>query len=74
MSMSGRTLVIPRNWERGMPWSKVLGPLLRHLYKWTRGEIIDKESGQRHIAMVAWNAIALLTYELRKIGVDDVRA
>lgn len=63
----------PRNWERGMPWSKVLGPLLRHLFKWMRGQQIDEESGQRHIAMVAWNALALLTYELRQIGTNDVQ-
>lgn len=60
-----------RNWERGMPYSKVLGPLLRHLFKWMRGEQIDPEDGQRHIAKVAWNAMSLLTYELRKIGIDD---
>lgn len=60
-----------RNWERGMPWSKVLGPLLRHLFKWMMGEERDPEDNQRHIAKVAWNAIALLTYELRGIGVDD---
>lgn len=60
-----------RNWERGMPWSKCLGPLLRHLFKWMRGEKFDPEDGQLHIAKVAWNAIALLTYELRKIGLDD---
>lgn len=60
-----------RNWERGLPWSKALGPLMRHLFKWMRGEKIDPEDGQLHIAKVAWNAIALLTYELRGIGVDD---
>lgn len=60
-----------RNWERGMPWSKCLGPLMRHLFKWMRGEKFDPEDGQLHIAKVAWNAIALLTYELRKIGLDD---
>lgn len=61
----------PRNWEKGMAWSKVIGPLMRHLFKWMAGETFDKETGQRHIAMVAWNALALLTYELRGIGEDD---
>ncbi len=60
-----------RNWERGMPWSQMLGPLLRHLFKWMMGENIDPTDGQRHIAKVAWNAIGLLVYELRKIGLDD---
>ena len=67
----GAAKYAPRNWERGMPWSKVVGPLLRHLFKWMMGENVDSESGQRHIAMVAWNALALLTYELRGIGTDD---
>ncbi len=61
----------PRNWERGMPWSKMIGPLLRHLFKWMAGHTIDEETGQRHIAMVVWNAVGLLTYELRGIGEDD---
>ena len=60
-----------KNWERGMPFHKCLGPLLRHLFKWMRGEKLDPEDGQLHIAKVAWNALALLTYELRGIGVDD---
>jgi len=60
-----------RNYERGMRWSKVLGPLLRHLFRWMSGKERDEESGQRHISMVAWNALALLTYELRGIGTDD---
>lgn len=61
----------PRNWERGMPWSKVLGPLTRHLFKWMAGEKVDKESGQSHMAHVAWNALALMTYEIRNIGERD---
>lgn len=68
---AGAKKYAPRNWERGMPWSKVLGPLLRHLYKWMSGAKIDEETGQLHIAMVVWNAMALLTYELRAIGTDD---
>ena len=65
----------PRNWERGMKWSQVIGPLMRHLFKWMLGETWDTEETvgppQRHIAKVAWNAMALLTYELRRIGEDD---
>lgn len=60
-----------RNWERGMPWSKVYGPLTRHLFKWWCGEDRDSESGLSHMTHVAWNAIALMTYELRQIGTDD---
>lgn len=68
---AGSVKYAARNWEKGMAYHKVLGPLMRHLFKWMRGEKIDPEDGQLHIAKVAWNAIALLTYELRGIGVDD---
>lgn len=63
-----------RNWERGMPWSKVIRPLLKHLFLFMIGKTWDTEdkgSKQRHIAKVAWNALTLLTYELRGIGKDD---
>lgn len=63
-----------RNWEKGMKWSKCLGPLERHLAKWKMGISRDEEYPQLyHMAMVVWNAMALLTYELRGIGIDDVR-
>lgn len=62
-----------RNWERGMPWSKCLGPLMRHLFKWMAGERRDPETGLSHMTHVAWNAVALVTYEIRGIGADDVR-
>lgn len=61
-----------RNWERGMPWSKVLGPLLRHLLRWMVGQARDPETGLSHMTHVAWNAMALVVYELRGIGTDDI--
>jgi len=69
----GATKYAPRNWELGMSWSKVVGCLLRHLYKLMMGQKIDEESGQRHSVMVAWNAIALATYDIRDIGENDFR-
>ena len=62
----------PRNWEKGMAWSKVLGPTLRHWVKWLAGEMYDPETECHHLAMVAWNALALMVYQLRMIGTDDV--
>ena len=61
-----------RNWEKGMAWSKVLGPMLRHVYKWMSGEMYDVETGCHHLAMVAWNALALMSYQIRLSGNDDV--
>lgn len=60
-----------RNWELGMPWSKVIAPLLRHTFAWMRGERVDPETGLHHMAHVAWNALALVCYERRGIGTDD---
>jgi len=62
-----------RNWERGMDWSQCLRALKSHLNKWELGKTHDDELTEcRHLAMVAWNAIALLTYELRDIGNNDI--
>lgn len=59
------------NWLKGMKWSKVQGPLERHYNKWKRGRIQDEESNCYHLAMVAWNAIALMVYQKNKLGTDD---
>lgn len=61
-----------RNWERGMDYSKVLGPLRRHLSEFQRGHQLDKESGRHHLVHVACNALILLSYELRGIGNDNL--
>jgi hypothetical protein len=51
-----------RNWERGMPWSKVLASLERHLYAIKRGEDVDPETGLLHSAHVMTNAAFLTEY------------
>jgi len=61
----------PRGWEEGMSWGRCLGSLLRHVFKWARGEDYDKDTGAHHMISAAWNAIALYTYHVRKIGIDD---
>ena len=68
-----------RNWEKGMAYSSVMGPLKRHLEKYNAGERYDMfdadgtpGTGCHHLAIVAWNALALMTYDLREIGDDDV--
>lgn len=61
----------PRNWEKGMSWSRCFGSLMRHSWKFWRGEIIDQETGCHHMAMAAWNCIALFVYDKRQIGTDD---
>jgi len=54
------------NWRKGMKWSKVYGPLLRHLYKaWIGKEYADPESGRPHIYHAVWNVVALAFYMTR---------
>ena len=58
----GAEKYLPRNWERGMKWSKVIASLKRHLNAFERGEDFDPETGLHHTAHVAWNALALQSY------------
>ncbi len=60
------------NWRKGLAWKKnVIGPMLRHMWKWIRGEKIDKESNCHHLAMVVWQCFCLMEYERNSIGQDD---
>lgn len=60
-----------RNWERGMSWGRIFGALMRHAWKWMAGEEIDPETGAHHMVAVAWNALVLYVYTVRKVGTDD---
>jgi len=60
-----------RNWEKGMKWSKVIAPLERHLQAFKGREEKDAELDLLHTAEIAWNAMALLAFQLRGIGEDD---
>jgi len=59
------------NWLKGMRWSRIIGALFRHIYKWLRGESYDEETGLHHLAHAAWQCFALMEYERNNIGVDD---
>ena len=60
------------NWALGMKWSRILGSLRRHITAFLCGEIYDPETGCHHMAHIAWNALALMSYQLRKTGTDDL--
>ncbi len=47
-----------RNWEKGMPFSRVLDSLLRHVMAYEEGSELED-----HLAAIAWNAFALMHYE-----------
>ena len=67
------------NWLLGMKWSAMIGCAKRHLAKFEAGERYDGDrfdaekgtTGCHHLAMVAWNALALMTYDIRGLGEDD---
>lgn len=61
-----------RNWERGMKWGYPIGCAMRHMIKFAVGEKYDRETGCHHLAMAAWNMLALMTYDLRGIGTNDL--
>lgn len=46
------------NWQKGMPFSRVIASLLRHAFAYLKG---DRD--EDHLAAVAWNAFALMAYE-----------
>lgn len=72
---AGVKIYAERNWERGMKWSTCLGCLLRHLYKFMRGHRYDDGpggTGCHHMICVSWNALALMSYDLRGIGENDL--
>lgn len=69
---AGANKYADRNWERGMSWSKMIGCALRHLYKFMLGERYDPETGCHHLAHCAWNILALMTYDVRSIGHNDL--
>lgn len=61
----------PRGWEEGMNWGRCFASLLRHAWKWAKGEDYDEETGAHHMIAVIWNATALYIYHVRKKGTDD---
>ena len=60
-----------RNWEKGMGWSRVFAAMMRHAWKWFRGNTYDNQDGQHHLLSVIWCAMVLYSYEVRGIGADD---
>jgi hypothetical protein len=60
-----------RNWEKGMAWGRVFAAMMRHAWKFWRGERHDPEDGMHHLAAVVFGAMTLLAYDLRGVGEDD---
>lgn len=43
----------PRNWEKGLDYSRAYAAALRHLFEWWAGEDNDPETGLSHVAHAA---------------------
>jgi hypothetical protein len=61
----------PRNWEKGMAWTRLWNAIMRHAWAWIRREPADPETDFSHLAHLACCALFLLAYEKRMVGMDD---
>lgn len=61
------------NWLQGMPWMKLIGSTLRHIFAWARREEVDPESQLLHLAHAACNLLFVITYIKLGIGTDNRR-
>ena len=63
----------PRNWEKGMKWSRLFDSVTRHITNWFMGEDNDPESGLHHLAHAACCCLFMLAWALRKMDKFDDR-
>jgi hypothetical protein len=68
----GATKYADHNWRKGMKWSRLLDAAHRHMMAWQLGENLDAESQLPHLAHACWNLMALLEYEKRGFGENDL--
>jgi len=61
----------PYNWAEGMAWSRVFGALMRHMWKWWRGEEVDEETGISHLYHASCCLMFLSHYQAYGVGEDD---
>lgn len=67
----GAAKYAPRNWEKGMAWSRPFSAMQRHLAAWWEGEQADQETGMSHLWHAGCCVVFLIAYEIRGIGQDD---
>lgn len=59
----GAVKYAPYDWLMGgMPYSKMLASLKRHINAFEMGEDLDPETGLHHMAHAAWNALGIVSY------------
>lgn len=58
----------PRNWEKGMPFSRYVDSAKRHIDKFIMGM-----NDEDHLAAAAWNIFAIMHHqELKQYHLDDM--
>lgn len=67
----GATKYAPRNWEKGMDWSRIYRAAIGHLTAWYVRDPADKETGFSHLWHAGCCILFLIAYELRGVGKDD---
>lgn len=60
-----------RNWEKGMRWGRPFAALMRHMWAWWSGELVDAETGRSHLLHAQCCLAFLIAYEARQVGEDD---
>lgn len=64
----GSKKYLPRNWEKGMPFSRYIDSAKRHIDKYIMG--MEDED---HLAAAAWNIFAIMHHqELQENHLDDM--
>ncbi len=59
------------NWRRGYDWSKSFDAMHRHMAAFWSGEDIDPETGEPHMAAVAFHAMTLIVFMQEQPEFDD---
>ncbi|QFG11753.1 hypothetical protein PBI_SALK_39 [Arthrobacter phage Salk] len=59
------------NWRKGYEWSKSYDAMNRHMALFWSGEDIDPETGEPHMAAVAFHAMTLIVFMQEQPGFDD---
>ena len=60
------------NWKKGMEWSRLVDAAQRHGLAIVRGEDIDAESGNRHVAHMLASIHMLLGNHAMNVGTNDL--
>jgi hypothetical protein len=67
----GATKYEANGWRKGIAWMRTCGALLRHTFKFIRGETYDEETGLHHMAHVMCNAMFLVNWSVTHPELDD---